>query len=88
MSLALVLGFAAWIIYERTQWDEDYTRYDAPKLPIYPLDNIFEQHINPKLFKNATIITNDTSLRYPEDLAVSNDGTIYTGLLDGLVVSI
>ena len=88
LSLALVLCLLGWILYERRLWDEDYTRYSAPSLPIQPLDVSYLNHINPKLFQNATVISNSTHLRFPEDLAVSSDGTIYTGLLDGSVVSV
>lgn len=84
----MVLCLAGWIIYECRQWDEDYTSYEAPKLPISSIDNTYLQHINPKLFQNATVISNTTHLRYPEDLAVTNDGIIYAGLIDGSIVSV
>lgn len=86
LSLALVLGFVVWAVYERRQWDEDYTRYEAPSLSFPLPDSSYESHINPSLFKNAVVIANDTNLRYPEDIAVSNTGVIYTGLCDGSIV--
>jgi hypothetical protein len=56
------------------------------KLP--PLDTTFEKHIIPKYFENAQVITDAEHLKYPEDIAVTNDGTIYTGLADGSIAVI
>lgn len=65
LSLVLVLGLIAWSLYERTTWDEDYTRYTIEYPTFPPLDTTFESQIRPKYFADATVITNDTHLRYP-----------------------
>lgn len=88
LSLVLVLGLIAWSLYERSTWDEDYTRYtiDYPSFP--PLDTTFKSQIKSNYFADATVITNETHLCYPEDVAVSSRGIIYTGLMDGSVVAV
>lgn len=88
LCLAIVLGVIVWSLYQRNTWDQDYTHYTI-NYPIFqPLDTTFESQINPKYFADATIITNSTHLCYPEDIAVSSQGIIYTGLIDGSVVAV
>ena len=88
LSLVLVLGLVVWSVYDHSKWDEDYTRYEAAILDIPALDSSYINHIRPKLFKDAVVISNDTHLNWPEDVAVSSQGVIYTGLLNGQVVSV
>lgn len=57
-------------------------------IAVQPLDKTFENHIIPKYFEHAQVITDDTLLRYPEDIVVANDGTIYTGNKDGVLLTI
>ena len=85
VPLVCLLG---WMGYERTQWDQDYFKYEAQVLDMPPYDNAFESMINPRLFDSAIVLSNSTHLCCPEDLAVSSEGTIYTGLGDGSVVSV
>jgi len=42
----------------------------------------------PKYFEHAQVITDADLLKYPEDSAVDNNGTIYSGLSDGTLVKI
>lgn len=88
LFFVLVLGFICWGVYERTQWPIDYSQYSAESVKLPPLDKTFEKHIFPKFFENAQVITDPAFLRYPEDMAVANDGTIYTGLSDGTIAII
>jgi hypothetical protein len=55
---------------------------------LQPLDESYKQHIIPKYFADALIINDTVKLRAPEDLAIANDGTIYTGLEGGIVAKI
>lgn len=59
------MGLIGWSAYERTTWDEDYTRYPITVVPLGPLDTTFEQHIQPTYFKQAIVISNETHLRFP-----------------------
>lgn len=52
------------------------------------MDKTFENYIVPKYFENAQVITDADKLKYPEDIAVTNDGTIFTGLHDGTIAVI
>ena len=88
LSLVLLVGLVSWCAYERTTWDEDYTRYPITIAHVGTLDNTYQQHIDPVYFKQATVITNDTHLRFPEDIAVNSQGVIYTGLCDGSIVTV
>ena len=83
-----MLGLVVWAVYDHSKWDEDYTRYEAAILDVPSLDSSYLNHIQPKLFKDAVVISNDTHLNWPEDVAVSSKGIIYTGLLNGQVVSV
>jgi hypothetical protein len=57
-------------------------------LQLPPFNNSYERHVRADYFKEAVVITNDTNLVCPEDIAVSSNGTIYTGLTDGSIVSV
>ena len=69
-------------------WDEDYTKYEAMVTDVPTLRDNFDYHFNPKYFKNASLIKNETHLINPEDLAITKDGLLYTGLFDGSIVSV
>lgn len=88
LSVVIVVGFAIWIGYERSQWTQDYSQYKAEVATLGPLDQTYLSHLTPKLFENAQVITDKEQLRHPEDLVVTNDGTIYTGLRDGRIAVI
>jgi hypothetical protein len=83
----LIIGLFLWAVYDRQQWTEDFSIYEAPFLDFGPIDSSYEDSMNVSLFSSAKIV-HDSTLKYPEDIAVSNDGTIYTGLADGRLVSI
>lgn len=65
LSLVLVVGFIAWSAVEWARWPIDYGQYQAEAVKLEPLDTTFEQHIIPKYFENAQIITSVDSLKYP-----------------------
>jgi hypothetical protein len=65
LGLVLVFGFIVWGAFEWSRWPIDYGQYQAEAVKLGPLDNTFEQHIIPKYFENAQIITNADSLKYP-----------------------
>ena len=88
LSFVLVLGFVSWGIYEWSKWPIDYSQFQPELLTLGPLDTTYESRIVPKFFEHAQVITNEEFLRFPEDIAVSNDGTIYTGLQNGTVAII
>ena len=52
------------------------------------LNDNFDDHFNPKYFKEAKLIKNETHLINPEDLAITKDGLLYTGLFDGSIVAV
>ena len=89
LSLVLLLCLGVWIGVERATWPEDYfSLYEAEVHDIPPYNASHEQHFNAKFFANATLISNDTHMCCPEDLAVSSQGIIYTGLIDGSIISV
>lgn len=87
LAFTLVFAIAVWSLYEARNWDENYTKYPLITEPLPPLD-YSNLTVDPSYFASATIISNETHLRYPEDLAVSSKGVIYAGLHDGSIVSI
>lgn len=88
LSFVLILGFITWGVVQRYQWPIDYSQYIADYLDLPPLDTTFEKYIVPKYFEHAQVITDADLLKYPEDIAVDNNGTIYSGLSDGTLVKI
>ena len=52
------------------------------------LDTSYLDQIDPNLFASAIVYHDETNLKYPEDIAVSDDETIYSGMADGTLVSI
>lgn len=85
LSLVIIFGFVVWGAYEKTQWPIDYTSFPVHYEPIPKVDESYKNHIKQKYFQHAQVITDKAALRYPEDLVVTNDGTIYTGLQDGTI---
>ena len=85
MSLSLVMGLVGWALWEWTQWPLDFSQYVAEPLLLPNYDSSFRDRIDSKYFLNATVIRHEDSLRYPEDIAVTNDGTIYTALHDNTI---
>jgi hypothetical protein len=83
--LALLVG---WSFYEKSTWPIDYTAFAPEAVDIQPLDSSFEQHIIPKYFSDALVINDTVNLRTPEDIAVDNNGTMYSGLDNGVIAKI
>jgi len=82
-SVAVLLIYS---VYERAQWEEDYSLYEAPTLSFPPFDIAFEAKINSSTFDNSIVISDNELLAFPEDLAVGRNGTIYTGMNDGSIL--
>jgi hypothetical protein len=75
-----------WIAVEHYRMPFSFEGYSAEEF--MPIDiNSVQYQVNSNLFLNSRVITSE-SLNCPEDVAVDEEGNIYTGLHNGEIVMI